>query len=130
MSRDRPYKGLSNDDLFKELSRQLEGIQPHPDAVEVTAFGDTERKWLVPNTVTSFGSATTLTNVYYPANSSASWDWRYGNSTVPYQIDTEYRVGRNGQPEAVTRLVEGAAKPESDMDWLKRRVREICWVPA
>jgi hypothetical protein len=29
-----------------------------------------------------------------------------------------------------TEMVEGAMLPESDLDWLERRVEEICWEPA
>jgi len=51
-------------------------------------------------------------------------------------VETTFRMGDDGRPEAVTRLVDtpskGAARNggESELAWLKRRVNEICWRPT
>jgi len=51
-------------------------------------------------------------------------------------VETEFRIGADGRPEAVTRLVLAPAKTsvrnagESEMAWLKRRVNEIRWRPT
>jgi len=50
-------------------------------------------------------------------------------------VETTFRVGADGRPEAVTRLVDKPSKAsarnggESELAWLKRRVDEICWSP-
>ena len=106
---DRPYGKLTGSELSRILAAQLETGGPiqRPKPVETTAFGDTNRSWLVDGAVT--------------ANQN---------------VETTFRVGADGRPEAVTRLVSTPAKTsvrnggESELAWLKRRVDEICWRPT
>lgn len=76
------------------------------DAVEVTTFGDANRSWLLGDTVTS------------------------------QNVETTFRVGADGRPEAVTRLVASPSPTsvrnggETELAWLRRRVSEICWRPS
>jgi hypothetical protein len=95
------------------------------DPIEVTVYGDTQRRWTMPyeltsNTIVTNTTGSTLSNVLYT-------DPIYSN---PGQIVTTYQVGVDGLPVAVSRLGENVAKKEDPLAWLKRRVNEICWVPA
>jgi hypothetical protein len=69
-----------------------------------------------------------------PSVKAARHDW--ATSSMGQNVETTFRVGADGRPEAVTRLVEapskGAARNggESELAWLKRRVDEICWRPT
>jgi len=110
----RPYEKLTGSELSRILAGQLQHGAPlqravsmsSHDPVEVTAYGDKNRSWLVD------GAVTTSQNV-----------------------ETTFRVGADGRPEAVTRLVSAPSKTsarnggESELAWLKRRVDEICWSP-
>jgi len=114
---DRPYSKLTGSELSRVFAEQLQSggpLQPsvkasRHDPVEVTAFGDKQRSWLVDgSTINSLGQ----------------------------NVETTFRVGADGRPEAVTRLVNTPAKTsvrnggESELAWLKRRVDEICWRPT
>jgi hypothetical protein len=107
---DRPYQTKTGSELSRILANQLtqsRAKNPSYDPIEVTAFGDAGRSWLVDGAVTSTAN-----------------------------VETTFRVGADGRPEAVTRLVDkpsvGAARNggESELAWLKRRVDEICWRPT
>jgi hypothetical protein len=56
-------------------------------------------------------------------------------TSLGQNVETTFRVGADGRPEAVTRLVSAPSKGasrnggESELAWLKRRVDEICWRP-
>jgi len=68
-------------------------------------------------------------DVYYNAN----WSNTYTTSTAttvwpPYQQAVAYRDPLWDLQRQAN--LEGAAIPENDMAWLKRRVDEISWVPA
>lgn len=102
----RPYSKLTASELSRVFAEQLSAggpIQP-PKPVEITAFGDTNRSWIMP-------------------------------TNDPQTVETTFRVGPDGRPEAVTRLVNTPSKGavrnggESELAWLKRRVDEICWRP-
>ena len=105
----RPYEKLTGSELSRVFADQLQSGGPiqRPKPVEATAFGDTNRSWLMGDGTIS------------------------GSSNV----ETTFRVGADGRPEAVTCLVDapskGAARNggESELAWLKRRVDEICWSP-
>jgi hypothetical protein len=64
----------------------------------------------------------------------ARHDW--ATSSMGQNVETIFRVGADGRPEAVTRLVDAPSKTsvrnggESELAWLKRRVDEICWRPT
>jgi len=65
-------------------------------------------------------------DVYYNAN----WSNTYTTSTATtvWQQAVAYRDPLWDLQRQAN--LEGAAIPENDMAWLKRRVREISWVPA
>jgi len=71
-----------------------------------------------------------------PLDASIFGDPNNAYLTSTSNVETVFRVGADGRPEAVTRLVDkpsaGAARNggESELAWLKRRVDEICWRPA
>jgi len=115
----RPYEKLNGSELSRILAEQLQSggpinpkptaAYPPPGAIETTAFGDANRRsWLAGPVTNSLGQ----------------------------NVETTFRVGADGRPEAVTRLVSTPAKTsvrnggESELAWLKRRVDEICWRPT
>ena len=55
----------------------------------------------------------------------------YGSYTVPnyYYSPNVYASGTIRASDLTIPKPEAPARPESDLDWLKRRVREICWEP-
>lgn len=74
----------------------------------------------------STSSATTTANILYSGATMWSDPLTYravqtvdGMKAVPYK-----------SPEIQRGLVEGAARPEDPLAWLKRRVNEVCWTPA
>jgi hypothetical protein len=75
--------------------------------LDATAFGETNRTYLASSVMSSTSN-----------------------------VETVFRVGADGRPEAVTRLVEAPSKSsvrnagESELAWLRRRVDEICWRPT
>jgi len=130
----RPYFNHTGKELDDELGRQLGRQVPRgrrtvdwdADTVEVTAFGDTQRSFLVhesANLNNSFSTGANTTNTVY-------WS---PTVTSNGMFETTYVVAADGKArvkETKARPVEGSAKAESDMDWLERRVDEVCWVPA
>ena len=68
--------------------------------------------WAVPWTTSS---TTTTSTILYNGN---GW-WNQTSPVVTYKADFS-------RPP----VVEAAAKPESDMDWLRRRIAEVSWAPA
>jgi hypothetical protein len=105
---ERPLRDVPEKDLWKIMSDQLIAGRPSAkrDAVETTALGDPIRSWVTPD--------------------------GYVNTQ---NVETFFRVGDDGRPEAVTRLVDKPSTNavrsggESELAWLKRRVDEICWRP-
>jgi len=101
---DRSLKNKTGAELAQILGDQLQARSTYHAPLEVTAFGDTNRNYLLGL-----------------------------DGTASQNVETTFRVGADGRPEAVTRLVDapskGAARNggESEMAWLKRRVDEICW---
>jgi hypothetical protein len=67
---------------------------------------------------TSTNTTVTNSNVYYPYPTSVAV-----SPTVYRASDPLWDLQRQAN-------LEGAAIPENDMAWLKRRVSEISWVPA
>ncbi len=89
----------------KDLWGQISGqLEAGRRPLEVATFGDKDRSWLMPDGTISDSS----------------------------NVETVFRVGADGRPEAVTRLVDKPSPNsvrnvgESEMAWLKRRVDEIC----
>jgi hypothetical protein len=72
------------------------------------------------NTVLTTSTATTTNNLWY-SNGSA-----YYYSDPLYTQPQTFRY----EPVYVDPVAEGAAIPENDLAWLRRRVDEIRWVPA
>ena len=113
----RPYEKLTGSELSRIMAEQLQRGAPlqrsvsasSHDPIEVTAFGDKNRSWLVDGSTTN---------------------------SLGQNVETTFRVGADGRPEAVTRLVDKPSKTsarnggESELAWLKRRVDEICWRPT
>lgn len=102
---DRPYQKLTGGELSRVLSEALEkGRRPSPGPLDITAFGDPHKTWLV--------------GVDPGVGSSQS-------------VETVFRVGADGKPEAVTRLVDkpsqGAVRnvTETEFNWLRHRVDEV-----
>lgn len=103
----RPYKALTSQQLSDTLAGQLKGTTPAP---------------LDPTPLT--------TSPYFESNSKL---WAQPIFTSSSNVETVFRVGSDGRPEAVTKLVD---KPmadsvrnagESEIAWLKRRVDEMRW---
>lgn len=131
---DRPYKGLTDRELDAVLAQKL--ADGRPDPIEVTAFGDTKRTFIVPDNYTYqlvTNNTSTITTSPYLSNSTTLWTGPLFTQPQP-ALETIFRVGSDGQPEAVSKLVskpsEGSIRNETDMAWLKRRVAEVCWIPA
>jgi len=126
----RPYSNLTGKELDDELGRQVprgrRTVDWDADTVDVTTFGDTQRSFLAMHEsamTNSVSNGTTTTNIVY-------WS---PTVTSNGMFETTYVVAADGKAkvkETKARPAEGGAKAESDMDWLERRVDEVCWVPA
>jgi hypothetical protein len=121
----RPYKDLSAAELDAELARQLprgrRTVDPPPGSLEVTAYGDTYRTFL-SNSSSTAGTGTTSNTVYWSPT-----------VTSDGMFETDYVVGPDGKPKAIEtrpRAAERAIPEDDDIAWLRRRVNEVCWVPA
>jgi hypothetical protein len=106
MAYKRPLEDVPDKDLWKIMSDQLAAGRPGPPRiVDASVFGDPNKSYLA------------------------------GDPLAGQNVETVFRVGSDGRPEAVTRLVDKpSAKAvrnggETEMAWLKRRVDEICWRP-
>jgi hypothetical protein len=73
------------------------------------------------NTVLTTSTATTTNNLIYDGS------YYYSDPLYVQPQTFRYEPAYKVPPEI---LAEGAAIPENDMAWLKRRVSEISWVPA
>jgi hypothetical protein len=120
----RPYKALSSAQLSNTLADQLAAGR-----VDATAFGERNKTYLASTPLTT-------TSPYFETNSKLWSQPVFTSTSNSTAVETVFRVGADGRPEAVTRLVD---KPmpdsvrnagESDLAWLKRRVSEICWSPT
>ncbi len=77
-------------------------------------------------------SATNLTTnsastLYIPN----TWNDPYIYTSMgPMTVGTVYQPAPNTLRLNGAPVVEAAALPEDDLAWLRRRVEEICWIPA
>ena len=113
MAERRPYKNLSHKELEQELSRQLPRKEKAKvNYVDATAFGEVNKTFLV-------GTTSTSNNIYYAPTTTGTIN--------------ELTFTPGGQvyvSDPLSKPTEGAAKPESDMSWLHRRIAEVLWEPA
>lgn len=130
----RKYQNLSGRELEAELATQLK-TPVEGGAIEVTAFGDANRSWLLPDrlygashTVTSNAATIDSDDVVYSTN---TFDMGSGRK---YTLEQAYLHGKDGTIKAVgptkVREREESKGRETNIEWLRRRVDEILWVPA
>lgn len=123
----RPYAGLSGRELDNELGRQLTSPS---DIVDATVFGDHNKTYLAGplyqrgNAVALSNGATTG-NVIYSTNTIES-----PATGQRWVLEDSYVMTPDGKVKPVSQTKVKEAKLESDRQWLKRRVAEICWNPA
>jgi hypothetical protein len=128
---ERPYQKLN----ARELEQQLAGqIRTPVEGYEITAFGDTERSWLA-------GPAYNMASHAVTANAlTTTSDIVLTNQTVTvpstgqqWTLETNYALMPDRTIKALGDThVTDRSKPrgETDIEWLRRRVAEVLWVPA
>lgn len=130
--RERPYKDLSSRDLSQLFSDQLRaGRNP------VSDYNNSFDKWVFNAKFHNSNTTSDSVNASgYLTSKTLLWSDPIFTTPPAQAVETTFRVGPDGRPEAVTKLVD---KPkadsvrnagESDLAWLRRRVSEVCWVPA
>lgn len=119
-------EGLKIDTTYEVLREEMDRAKfPPLDPIEITAYGDVEREWLMPvnsmreNMGSLSNALTNSTNVngsywYNPPNSYTVFGAPLPTLSVP-----------------VTFIPSEPITPAEDDDiaWLRRRVKEICWDP-
>jgi hypothetical protein len=126
--RDPELAKMSGAELSRTLARAVR-TPSNIQKVDATLFGETQRTYLMG------GDAVSLTN----ATTSTSQDLIYTTNTVSWPasgqqwvLEDQYLWAEGEKPQRIgpTKVREAGPGDETDMAWLARRVREICWVPA
>lgn len=126
------YRKLTGSELERELAQQL-NTPMEGRALEVTAFGDANRSWLMPDRAMGSHVVTSNAATYTGdiINSTNTFDMGGG---VSYTLEQSYLHKPDGSVKAIgpTKVREGekSVGRETDLQWLRRRVAEIMWVPA
>lgn len=111
------------------------GIPYMSDRRPFAKLTDYELSRLMGQQITSGGNRP-KTGIDYLDNPTTLWKAPLTTSTSTANVETVFRVGADGRPEAVTRLVSSPSPQsvrnagESDLAWLRRRVDEVCWSPS
>jgi len=125
----RPYADLNSSELNATLGRALGTPGGYVDA---TAFGDTARTYLLhsPKDALVSTSNATMKDAYGDLITTSN-TVRMPSTGQEWVLEDTYEWS-DGQATRVqaTKVIEGGLKPESDIVWLRRRIAEICWVPA
>jgi len=128
----RQYSKLSGRELEHELATQLH-TPMEGRAIEVTAFGDANRSWLMPDRAMGSHVVTSNAQTYTGdiINSTNTFDMGGG---VSYTLEQSYLHKPDGSVKAIgptkVREKEESTGRETDLQWLRRRVAEVLWVPA
>lgn len=125
----RPYGDLSARDLERELAMQIHS-PVEGGAIEVTAFGDTQRSWLVPDYGASHkitSNARTIDGEFVQTSNSVA----VPATGQKWTLEQTYLYKKDGTVKAIgkTKVRDMIHHPETDLEWLRRRVDEVLWVP-
>jgi hypothetical protein len=126
----RPYGDLSARDLERELAMQLNSpVEGGPvEMIETTAFGDTQRTWLMGNPSHAITSnARTISGEFVTTDNTVS----VPATGQQWKLNQTYLYKKDGTVKAIgkTKVRDMIHHPETDLEWLRRRIDEVLWVP-